>query len=314
MVVKLSEYFETLSDSDKIINEGVTFWYIESMDCLVAVDIPDEVTTIEFPEQIYSLSTEIIKKIAWFSSVRTFIFPSLFSYLDTSYYLDLDYLTLDFSKVIELHNNKDTNASPNTEFFINKKIGKLIINEGLNHRMCRDCTIKELVIKPVTDRSDFKRLFFNFTNNTISKCIVEDGVTQFRFTENRIYSLHLPYSVTDIYGWHNPHIKGKEAYKAMDILRNGILSCRGTLINKEGWQEEIGELVMCKSGYHYCYSLTDTLKYYPYDKNSVAITIIEPALKIDISEISEKGITNNYRIKKILTHEEIIDILNEENK
>ena len=89
------------------------------------------------------------------------------------------------------------------------------------------------------------------------------------------------------------------------------MTCRGYQYKLGEWSEPIDDIMICKRGYHYCTNLYDIFNYYygTLDKD-IKIAVCEIGDKIETDCKDSKHVTNTIKPIKVLSRQEIIDILN----
>lgn len=155
----------------------------------------------------------------------------------------------------------------------------------------------------------------SLTSVIISEGVTEIGMYAFYNCRNLV-RLVIPDSVKSIgvaafYGC--IQLKSKpSSYKAFD-LRNGGLYCLKKKY-KEGVKHSVlGELKLNKNGIHYCTNLFEVFDYYSGEiDEDFAVFEIEVGDQVLSSEDDSTCCTNSCRLKKRLSREEIIKILNGE--
>lgn len=133
---------------------------------------------------------------------------------------------------------------------------------------------------------------------------------QFPTTLERFYSLY--FKQPRLTSYSTPYKGYKAAAINVDENGNRIYTCRDVPIELNKKPPVIKDLSLCESGYHYCKRLTDIFKYYcgKYDYNFIIFTI-EPDINLDSG--ADKTLTTSFLPTKILSREEVIEILNKEN-
>lgn len=275
------------------------------------VHIEPNVKKVTIPEGITRINWEAIIQLSQYS-VEEIIMPSTLCYFNSlenkSEYEEESYinLTLDFSKC-----TNDIGAACFNVPLADATIKHIIINNGSNLNILgKSSSVKTLTILP-SNSANYTRLSL-LHEIVVDNLMVMDGTISLNLSNMYVYKVNIPYSVEMIWQLNlNKSGRRKGFFKLMDYNPFfNELSCRKETINPVDWQEEIKELKLCSSGYHYCYYLSDLSEYYVYHKEITRVAEIEVDINCDISGISNKGVTNNYKIKKLLTHEEFIDELN----
>lgn len=98
-----------------------------------------------------------------------------------------------------------------------------------------------------------------------------------------------------------------KGYKAFDMTLKNELVCRNIIYNVNELHRHDGKVILCSDGFHWCEKLDDVFSYYPLD--SVVCEIEASGLITATSSGCSKRASSEIQILKILSHIEILNIL-----